>query len=355
MSQKSTRRRFLKQAGSLPLLSPFLTLMACDGGTRSQQLSEFSGPTMGTRYLIKITDKPSHIDLNRLQVEVEQVLETVNAQMSTFRADSELSRFNDSADGSWVSVSDDTLAVVEAGLKTSELTGGAFDPTLGALSDLWGFGAGGQGYRVPTEVQTDTARTGLGYRAIITNHQSGAILKRDWAARLDLSGIAKGFGVDKVAAHLESVGIGHYLVDIGGELKGRGWNRNGGAWRIGIERPGHAPGALQRIVRLNGNALATSGDYRIYFEQDGERYSHILDPRNGRSVRNSLVSVTVLAETAMQADALSTAFMVMGLKRGQVLAEKENIAAFFISADAVSGNMVLQETASPAFRPHLVG
>ncbi len=354
MAQELNRRRFIHQAGNLTLLSPFLSLMACDGSGQLKQLTEISGATMGTRYSIKITDLPTHIDPALLTDEVDAVLETVNAQMSTFRADSELSYFNSAPSGIWVEVSVDTLSVINEALRASALTKGAFDPTLGALSNLWGFGAGGGVYQVPSWVQTNSALSDLGSRAIHTDMKRRALRKQDPAVLLDLSGIAKGFGVDRVAAYLEDNGIGHYLIDIGGELRGRGWNQQGGIWRIGIERPGHVPGTLQRIVRLNGHALATSGDYRIYFEQDGERYSHILNPVSGRSIRNSLASVTVLADTAMRADALSTALMVMGLEEGMVLAKRENIAAFFIVTYPASDGLVLRETASPAFIPHLV-
>lgn len=354
MAQQTNRRRFIHQAGSLTLLSPFLTLAACDATESPGQLSEISGGTMGTRYSVKITDLPAHIDLRRLKEEAEAVLESVNAQMSTYRSDSELSRLNDAAADAWVEASADTLSVVSEALATSTLTNGAFDPTLGRLSSLWGFGAGGGGYQVPTTKQTDDFRPSLGYRALQADKTGLALRKLDTAVQLDLSGIAKGFGVDKLASHLESVGIGHYLIDIGGELRGRGWNHNGGAWRIGIERPGYIPGTLQRIVRLNGQALATSGNYRIYFEKDGRRYSHILNPTDGRTVRNSLASVTVLADTAMRADALSTALMVMGLENGMALARREKIAAFFIAVDPASDGLILRETASPAFIPHLV-
>ena len=177
-----------------------------------------------------------------------------------------------------------------------------------------------------------------------------AIGKRGRNIRVDLSGIAKGFGVDKIAEHLESLGIDNYLAEIGGELRGRGRSPQDAPWRVGIEKPTVTPKTVQRVVRVDGRAIATSGDYRVFFESDGQRFSHIVNPQTGRPVDHGLASATVVAETTMQADALSTALLVLGPEAGLELAEREGIAAHFI-ARTKSG---FEELTSPEFAKHRV-
>ncbi len=343
-----SRRDFIRQAKGLALATPFLSLIACDGGARKQTV--MTGATMGTTYSVQIPRMPAGVDRQRLENDIAGVLETVNAQMSTYRPDSELSRFNASTAASWVEVSPDTLAVVEAALRMSRLSDGAFDPTIGPLVDLWGFGPGGDLRKVPSRARIEAIFPAMGYPNVKTAASPPVLGKARGDIQIDLCGIAKGFGVDKVAEHLERIGVEYYLVEIGGELRGRGYSARGDAWRIGIEKPAGAYGTVQRVVRLGGQGLATSGDYRIFFEQDGARYSHILDARDGRPVDHGLASVTVIAPTAMQADALSTALMVLGPKTGLELARREGIAAYFI---ARKGHGFV-ETASPKFAGYLI-
>ena len=342
-----TRRDVILQAQRLALATPFLNLIACDGGGRRQ--TELSGATMGTTYSVKIPRLPKGVERQVLERDIAAILETVNAQMSTYRPDSELSRFNAGESAFWAVVSPDTLAVVDEALRVSRLSGGAFDPTIGPLVDLWGFGPGSGPQAVPSQARIEAILPATGYRHVRTAASPPALGKDRRDIRVDLSGIAKGFGVDKVAEHLERVGVNYYLVEIGGELRGRGYNAQGSVWRVGIETPA-ALGTVQRVVRLGGQGLATSGDYRIFFERDGARYSHILDARDGRPVDHGLASVTVIAPTAMQADALSTALMVLGPEAGLELARRERVAAFFI---ARKGDGFV-ETASPEFARYLI-
>jgi len=350
MTHTFTRRDIIERAGGLALATPFLSLAACDGADRGRTLSQLSGPTMGTTYQVKITDRPAGVDMGRLAADVERLLETVNRQMSTYRPDSELSRFNAGAADSWTAVSADTAEVAAEALGIAALSGGAYDPTVGPLVDLWGFGAGGDGLKVPARRDIDDRRARIGHGKVRLAAAPPGLGKGAGNVGLDLCGIAKGFGVDKLAGHLERIGVGHYLVEIGGELRGRGWSPRGGSWRIGIERPETGPGGVQRVVRLDGRGLATSGDYRIFFEEKGRRYSHVLDPRTGRPVDHGLASVTVIAPTAMEADGLSTALMVLGPDEGAKLAEREGIAAFFIAKRGRG----FAETATAAFLPHLM-
>jgi len=356
MNPTLTRRDLIKRAGplggALALATPLLSLVGCDDANPARALYEISGPTMGTTWRIKIVDMPDGVDRSRLAAAVADILEIVNRQMSTYRPESEISRFN--AATASAAVSDDTLKVTAEALRIARLSGGAFDPTIGPLVDLWGFGAHGDGLRVPTSHNIDAVRAATGFAKIGMAPDARRLDKRADTLQLDLNGIAKGFGVDRLAEHLESVGIGHYLVEIGGELRGRGWNPHGGAWRVGIERPAGAvgaAGAVQRVVRLNGMGLATSGDYRIFFEQAERRYSHILDPRTGRPVDHGLASVTVIAPTTMAADGLSTALMVLGADEGVKFAEAHGIAAFFITRRGRG----YAESAASAFLQYLAG
>ncbi len=349
MVRAVSRRDIIRQAQGLALATPFLSLVACDGGSAGR-LTLVTGSTMGTSYSVKIPQLPARLDRDALERDIAEILEAVNRQMSTYRPDSELSRFNAGAPGTWIGVSPDTLAVVTEALRISRLTEGAFDPTVGPLVDLWGFGPGDSPQVVPAAERIETARRRIGHRHVRTKAAPPSLGKDRRDVQVDLSGIAKGFGVDKVAEHLERIGIDYYLVEIGGELRGRGYSPRGDTWRVGIERPVAAPGRVQRVVRLGGRALATSGDYRIFFERDGSRYSHIINPRDGWPVNHGLASVTVVAPTTLQADALSTALMVLGPEVGLALARREEIAAFFIAK--TDGGFV--ERVTPTFAPYLL-
>jgi len=323
MNSVFTRREVIRQAKGMILATPFLSLMACGGG---RQLTQLSGATMGTTYGVKIPYLPPRIEREGLGREIARILEGVDQRMSTYRADSELSRFNAASPGP-MRVSPDTLTVVQEALRV---------------------GAHGQ---VPSPERIEEVRRQVGFAKLRTATAPPALGKRQGDVRLDLSSIAKGFGIDQVAEHLDRLGLRQYLIDIGGELRGRGYGPRGELWRIGIEKPAGASRAVQRVVRLGRQALATSGDYRIFFERDGQRYPHIIDPRDGRPVDHGLASVTVIiAATAMAADALSTALMVLGPEAGFELAERERIAAFFI---ARNGNGFV-ELVTRGFAPYLI-
>lgn len=350
MASTLTRRDLISRAKGLAVASPFLSLAACGSETAASRPALLSGTTMGTSYSVKFIGPPPGLDQERLAADVDRLLEAVNARMSTYRPNSELSRFNGSDGSDWVPVSADTLAVIEEAQGASALTGGAFDPTIGPLVDLWGFGPAAGDRKQPAESRIQDALARVGYGQVRMRQPTPALAKADGGVRVDLSGIAKGFGVDKVAAHLEEIGIEHYLVEVGGELRGGGRNAEDGPWRVGIEKPLAETRSVQRVARLDGKALATSGDYRIFFERDGEHYSHIIDPRNGRPVSHGLASVTVIAESTMRADALSTALMVLGPEAGLELATREKLAAFFI----VKRGDGFEEIAAPEFAPYLI-
>jgi thiamine biosynthesis lipoprotein len=351
MSATLSRRDLLRRTSGFALATPFLSLTACDAGIGPGRTMAFAGPTMGTSYSVTIADPPTGLDRRAIKAEIDGHLETVNRQMSNWRGDSEISGFNTEEPDAWTTVSPDTLFVIDEALWVGRLSGGAFDPTIGPLVDLWGFGPGAAERRIPQPARVDAAleRTGLGQ--VRTRASRPAIAKVRAGLEIDLSGIAKGFGVDRLAGRLEAHGIDRYLVEIGGELRARGNSPRHRPWWIGIEKPLAGLRAVQRIVGLDRGAIATSGNYRNYFDSDGWRYSHIIDPRSGEPVRHRLVSATVIAPTAMQADALSTALMVLGPDDGWALAEREQLAALFIRQD---GNG-FTEVASSAFERYRVG
>ncbi len=342
MTSEHSRRKVLIGGGALALASPLFGLVACDGADTAR----LAGPTMGTSYSISMTGALSLADREALRAEIEAALDTIEAGMSTWRPSSEISRFNSATEGDWTPISDDTRFVVEEARRVAAWSGGAFDPTVGPLVDLWGFGAGSSGRKIPPGERIMAARGEMGIEHLRVGE--AAIAKRRGGMALDLSGIAKGFGVDRVAEILERRGIGDYLVEIGGELRARGLSTRGLPWRIGIERPVAGRRVVQRVVGLDRGGIATSGDYRNFFDHAGTRYSHVVDPRTGAPVGHGLASVTVIAPTTMRADALSTALMVLGAADGMRRARRDDIAALFIVADRDR----LIEMPSPAFAAH---
>ena len=347
MAQELTRRTFIDRTKKVALATPLLSLVGCiedeaDGGLA------ISGETMGTGYSVRLAGLPDGIDSGGLGREIDGLLAEVDRRMSTYRADSELSRLNAAQAGVAVEVSAPTRAVVAEALRISRLSGGAFDPTVGPLVDLWGFGPDGAGDKVPSEAAVASARATVGHDGILVQEAgdgSARLSKRLGGTHLDLSGVAKGYGVDQVARHLESLGVEDYLVEVGGEIRARGQAASGRPWRVGIEAPSALPGDLQQVIALDRGALATSGNYRIFFEADGRRYTHIVNPRTGRPVEHDLASASVVAETTMEADALSTSLLVMGPEAGMAFAKTNGIAAFFITGSAGS----FSESASPEF------
>lgn len=305
---------------------------------------------MGTSYSVKAVRLPHEVATDRLQADVDAILRQVNDRMSTYDDDSELSRFNQSRSTDWVKVSTDLLTVVDEALRVSHLSGGAFDVTVGPLVDLWGFGPGPASGEIPTEDQIQAAATKVGYQRLHVRDSPPALRKDDPDLYVDLSAIAKGYGVDQVAAYLEGVGIQSYLVEIGGELRAKGEKGPQTPWRIGIEQPTPAERRVQEIILIRDGAVATSGDYRNFFEVGDQRFSHAIDPRTRRPVTHDLASVTVISASAMHADAMATALLVMGAEAGFQLAQRENLAAYFL----VDNGEGFSERSTSAFQKWLM-
>jgi len=290
-----------------------------------------TGETMGTTYSITIADPPSELDADALQTTVAAALETVNNQMSTWRPDSELSRFNAAQTTEWVPVSPELAKVVAAAQQISDQTDGAFDVTVGPLVQLWGFDSNGRPEKVPTQEQIDVARARCGYTQLEVRSSPPALRKTRADVSVNLSAIAKGYGVDRMAQLLRDAGVERFLVEIGGEVRTRGKTASGRDWNIAIEAP--QAGLLHEVYRVAApgeRGMATSGDYRNFYEQDGKVYSHTINPQTGRPVESSLASATVLADDCMTADAWATAVMVLGPERGMELAGQHNLPAMLI-------------------------
>ncbi len=291
---------------------------------------QMSGRTMGTTYNVKYRPTPNTLTVKDLQIEVDTLLAEINHTMSTYDQESELSRFNRLRTTDWVPASSSLRAVLKTALEIGAQSEGAFDITVGPLVNLWGFGPEVHSDRIPLDRDIAAARARSGLDKITLSETQPAIRKHRPDVFLDLSGIAKGYGVDRVAELMTARGIEHYMVEIGGEIRVRGLKERDTPWRIAIEKPLSGERSVHTMLALSDIALATSGNYRNFFEIAGRRYSHTIDPTTGWPVDHHLVSVTVLAETSMRADAWATAFQVLGPERGMAIAERINLPVLFV-------------------------
>ncbi|WP_127346758.1 FAD:protein FMN transferase [Pseudidiomarina mangrovi] len=315
--------------------------------THAPQQLAISGETMGTTYHVRyVSANPRH-NPERVKEAVDAVLVQVNAQMSTYDPESELSRFNQRPQTTPVVISRALEQVVRRALEIAEESDGALDVTVGPLVNLWGFGPQARPEQVPSEAELSAIRQRVGYHMLqIDNHQMS---KQVPELYVDLSTIAKGYGVDRVALVLEQLEIQNYLVEIGGEMRMKGSKPGDEPWRIAIEKPISTERSVQRVIELGDAAVATSGDYRNYYEHDGVRFSHIIDPHTGKPIQHNLVSVTVITDTCMDADAYATALTVMGPQRALEFAEQKQLAVLLITRE-VDG---FKEHSSSAFAPYL--
>jgi thiamine biosynthesis lipoprotein len=314
------------------------------------QLLQIQGQTMGTYYQVSYVlsseqSKNKQLLVEQLKVEIDQKLELVNDQMSTYRPNSELSRFNQSE--SSLVVSDATIKVVSKALEVYQQSGGAFDVTVGPLVNLWGFGPDKKPNKAPDAELINTMKEKIGSQYL--SIEGNKLVKSRADLYVDLSSIAKGYGVDFIAEFLTQKGIDNYLIDIGGELSAHGTKLNQKPWTIAIERPELGQN-VQRLLHIGDNSIATSGDYRNYFEFDGIRYSHTIDPNTGRPINHKLVSVTVVDKSSMVADALATAITVLGPENGLKLAITLKQPVFLITKQGDG----FVESFTPEFEPFLL-
>jgi thiamine biosynthesis lipoprotein len=288
---------------------------------------QFDGLTMGSTYTVKL--KAAGQDTTALRSLVQSTLDETDWRMSLFREDSELSAFNRVEAGVPFAMTDGFAAVLAYAVDVSRWSGGAFDITVAPLVETWGFGPR-KTRTVPAATELADGRRRVDWRSLVIDESKRSVVKRHGGLQADLGGIAKGYGVDRVAAALDARSVEHYMVEAGGEVRTRGVNAVGESWRIGIEEPDAMPQRARWAVPLSGSAMATSGDYRNYFMHEGRRYSHEIDPASGAPIQHRLCSVTVVADDCMHADALATALIVLGPDKGKALAERSGIAAQFI-------------------------
>ena len=321
----------------LLLLAIFLPVTGCDAPdqpTTSASSTVLEGKTMGTSWRVSVVG----LDNSRrqsLQDKIQARLDADDQLLSTWKTDSALMRFNQTPTTSPWPVSEEMADIVTLALRIGEKTSGAMDITVGPLVNLWGFGPQQQPVKTPTQAQIDAARarTGLQHLTVI-NTASRQYLQKDLPDLfVDLSTVGEGYAADHLARLMEQEGLSRYLVSVGGALVSRGMNASGQPWRVAIQKPTDRENAVQAIVDINGHGISTSGSYRNYYELDGKRVSHVIDPQTGRPITHNLVSVTVIAPTALEADGWDTGLMVLGREKAQQVAREQGLAVYMISKE----------------------
>ena len=322
----------LKRVAESILLLFFLFLISGCVDPNQRQQSTLNGSTMGTVWSVKfITTAASQLTENEVNEAISAELQRVDLLLSTYRESSELSRFNRNPSTEWVGVSKDFVEVMAEATSISQLTHGAFDVTVAPVVNLWGFGADGNINEIPSEHAIKQTLARIGYQKIEIDVTNQRLHKLIPDISVDLSAIAKGYAVDQVALSLEMLGIKEYLVEVGGELRAKGNNLAEVAWKVGVEVPTPQLRQVYQAIQLVDEAIATSGDYRNYYEIAGQRFAHTIDPVTARPVKHTLASVTVIAPNAMTADGWATALMVLGVEKGLAVAEQQKLAVLFIS------------------------
>lgn len=325
-----------------PRLDPLAPAIA--GGS----LRTLQGRTMGTTWSAKLY-APANQASAALESAIQAELDRVDRQMSTWDPRSDLCRYNRAPAGTWCELPAELFEVVADAHRLAQDSDGAYDPTTGPLVDCWGFGPAPPRQAPPSATEIAEARARVGWQRLELDARNRRA-RQPGGIALDLSSIAKGDAVDRVAQRLQLEGIEHFLIEVGGELRGQGCKADGGPWWVELESPGDAPSTGENpidetLVALHGLSAATSGDYRRFFESGGRRYAHTLDPRSGRPVDNALASVCVLHPLCRTADALATLLTVLGDEHGHAYASGRGIAARFLSRTATG----LDERVTPAF------
>lgn len=298
------------------------------------QRHALNGETMGTRWSALFHHAPG-LDLKAVQEDLQAAVDLVDRQMSTWKPESDLNRLNRAKIAEWVDIPDALMTVLEAGLAIGSASGGAFDMTMGDAVEAWGFSG-----RAASETAIRSARSRVRASAsdrIELDHANRRARRHD-DLRIDLNGIAKGYGVDRLAAAARAHGIENCLVAVDGELRALGRRPDGSGWPIAIEKPDHERRAAHSLIELEEAAIATSGDYRHWVEVNGRRLSHTMDPKRGMPLTQAPASATVIARDCMTADAWATAMMVLGAERGLPLAERFGLSVLFLhhgSDDAI--------------------
>ena len=327
------------------LLGSGLLLSACGPTADEAPATVISGKTMGTFYRVSVVglDKSREPKLRR---QIEAQLAEDDHQLSTYKDDSVLSRFNQYNGTVPQPISSGMADAIVTSLRIGQKTSGAMDITVGPLVNLWGFGPNKEPVKMPTQAQIDSAKAEVGLQHLKVIQQSdGQYLQKDLPGLyVDLSTVGEGYATDHLARLIEGNGISDYLVSVGGAVVSRGKNPAGKPWQVAIQKPTDKENAVQAIVDLQGMGISTSGSYRNYYELDGKRLSHIIDPATGRPITHKLVSATVIAPTALEADGWDTGLMVLGTDKALALAQKEHLAVYLITkeGDGFKTNMTQQ-------------
>ncbi|MFU0885824.1 FAD:protein FMN transferase ApbE [Kluyvera sichuanensis] len=337
------------------LLGVVILLAGCDNtsapATPKAQVTVLDGKTMGTFWRVSVVG----LDQNRaenLRQKVQTLLDGDDQLLSTWKNDSALMRFNQSQSTTPWPVSEGMADIVTESLRIGQKTQGAMDITVGPLVNLWGFGPDKQPVKTPTQAQIDAAkaRTGLKNLTVINRAGQQYLQKAIPDLYVDLSTVGEGYAADHLARLMIEEGISRYLVSVGGALVSRGMNADGHPWRVAIQKPTDRENAVQAIVDINGHGISTSGSYRNYYELDGKRISHVIDPQTGRPITHKLVSVTVIAPTALEADGWDTGLMVLGTEKAQQVVREQGLAVYMIMKEGDGFTTWM----SPQFRAFLV-
>ena len=311
----------------MQVLGLLLVVGALSGCGNGDSLESVGGPTMGSTYAIKYVRHNGIPGPAEVRQQVETILSEVDRQMSTYRSDSDIERFNNLPANSCQPMPASILQLVRVGEQLSIDSDGSFDLTVEPLLNLWGFGPQARNEKVPSAEALAQVRQRVGHGHL---RIEGDRLCKDAPVEVDFNSLAAGYAVDRIAAKLTAMGIASYLAEVTGELKAAGKKLDGSPWRVALEEPRGDQQVAERVIAVDGYGVSTSGDYRNYFEQEGRRYSHTFDARTGAPVEHALASVTVIHHSALMADGLSTLLLILGPQRGWDYAEKHDIGAFFV-------------------------
>ncbi|AXF58399.1 FAD:protein FMN transferase ApbE [Leclercia sp. LSNIH6] len=321
------------------LLATLFMLAACDAPAPSAKsetaaATVLEGKTMGTFWRVSAIDL-SAARAEELRGKIQAQLDGDDQLMSTYKNDSALMRFNQSKSTSPWPVSEAMADIVTESLRVGYKTNGAMDITVGPLVNLWGFGPNKQPVKTPDQAQIDDARAKTGLQHLSVINQSGQqYLQKDIPDLfVDLSTVGEGYAADHLARLMAEEGISRYLVSVGGALVSRGMNASDKPWRVAIQKPTDEQNAVQAILDINGHGISTSGSYRNYYELDGKRISHVIDPQTGRPITHNLVSVTVISPTALEADAWDTGLMVLGTEKAKEVVRQQGLAVYMITRE----------------------
>ena len=294
--------------------------------------AQIKGNTMGTYYFIEVIDVPIELKIKNIELEVKNTLKKANKILSNWDKDSEISIINKTNKTTAIKISDELNEVFKTAKEINAKSNGFFDLTLDPIIELWGFGyKNKQKQIIPKDNQIKNILSLIGQKSFLEmNFDNNELIKKNKDIKINLSSIGKGYGIDLIGKKLDQLGINNYIINIGGDILTKGYNSKKENWVIGIENPNLKEKLIKEIVNLTNKGLATSGDYKNFFTNDGKRYSHIINPKTGKPIMHSTKSVTVIHENSMKADGWATAFLALGSLEGLKIADKEKIAVLFI-------------------------